>query len=341
MRGVSSFRDCLIPLYTVYGRLENGCTTLRVHRNASGTTAALPHPLHTPHPRRARGRRPGSRPHRHHRPMVALLLLLGGAAVAGPGAPPPRKLTPAEIAPYPPMHWHSWGLFTSDDLVNEANMGEMAEALVSSGMAAAGYDTLNVVCNGWVGRDPKTGVLLENRTLWPSGIAGFAEKLHAMTPPLKVGCYTSPRSTNCMCGSLPQGGCEEGTGTGYEERDMEFFAASGCDHVMVDMPDTAPDTFKARYEKIGSAIASSSNPNMLYGVWCSSSHPERWAAAAGGHYWRTAGDSFDSWSSVLRQWDVAFSIPNIDRFSHKGSFGEHMTACKRLLLCVPHTGAAF
>ena len=198
--------------------------------------------------------------------MVALLLLLGGAAVAGPGAPPPRKLTPAEIAPYPPMQWHSWGLFTSDDLVNEANMEEMAEALVSSGMAAAGYDTLNVVCNGWVGRDPKTGVLLENRTLWPSGIAGFARRLHAMSPPLKVGCYTSPRSTNCMCGSLPQGGCEEGTGSGYEERDMEFFAASGCDHVMVDMPDTAPDTFKARYEKIGGAIRESSNPNMLYGV---------------------------------------------------------------------------
>ena len=54
------------------------------------------------------------------------------------------------------------------------------------------------------------------------------------------------------------------------------------------------------------------------GVWCSSSHPERWAAQAGGHYWRIAGDSYDGWSSVLRQWDVAFSIPNIDRFSHKG-----------------------
>ena len=28
--------------------------------------------------------------------------------------------------------------------------------------------------------------------------------------------------------------------------------------------------------------------------------------------------SYDGWSSVLRQWDVAYSIPNIDRFSHKG-----------------------
>jgi hypothetical protein len=67
-------------------------------------------------------------------------------------------------------------------------MAEMADALVSSGMAAAGYDTLNIVCNGWAGRDPKTVVLVENRTLWPSGIAGFAQRLHAMKPPLKVGC---------------------------------------------------------------------------------------------------------------------------------------------------------
>jgi hypothetical protein len=61
---------------------------------------------------------------------------------------------------------------------------------------------------------------------------------------------------------------------------MEFFAASGCDHVMVDMPDSAPSTFQGRYDTIGAAIASSSNPNMVYGVWCSSSHPERWAPQA-------------------------------------------------------------
>ena len=63
--------------------------------------------------------------------------------------PPPRKLTPAEIAPYPPMQWHSWGLFTSEDLVTEANMNEMAEALVSSGLAKKGYKYVNVD-EGWL-----------------------------------------------------------------------------------------------------------------------------------------------------------------------------------------------
>jgi hypothetical protein len=91
------------------------------------------------------------------------------------------RKTPAEIAPYPPMQWHSWGLFTHEGLITEANMLEMAEALISSGMAAAGYSTVNVVCNGWVGRDPTTGVLQENHTSWPNGMASFARKLHAIT----------------------------------------------------------------------------------------------------------------------------------------------------------------
>jgi hypothetical protein len=145
-------------------------------------------------------------------------------------------------------------------------MNEMAEALISSGMAAAGYDTINVVCNGWAGRDPATGVLIENRTLWPTGMKGFAARLHGMTPPISVGCYTSPRTKNCMCGPAPQGGCEEGTGRGFERVDMEFFADVGCDHVMVDSPDSGPDTFRERYATFGAAIANSSNPNMVYGV---------------------------------------------------------------------------
>ena len=119
------------------------------------------------------------------------------------------------------------GLFTHEDLVNQQNMEEMAQALVSSGLAAVGFDTVNVVCNGWAGRDPKTGLLLENRTLWPSGMKGFATRLHGMRPPLKLGCYTSPRTKNCMCGPAPQGGCEEGTGIGYEAVDMNFFADIG------------------------------------------------------------------------------------------------------------------
>ena len=72
-----------------------------------------------------------------------------------------------------------------------------ADALISTGMAEAGYRTVNVVCNGWTGRDPTTKMFTENKELWPSGIAGFADYLHSKE--LLLGCYTSPASVNC-CG---------------------------------------------------------------------------------------------------------------------------------------------
>jgi hypothetical protein len=137
-----------------------------------------------------------------------------------------------------------------------------------------------------------------------------------MEPPLKLGCYTSPRSWNGMCG--PPG--EAATGFGYEAVDMNFFAEIGCDHVMVDEPDGEPSAFRSRYKLLGDAIADSSNPNMVFGVWCSPTHPWKWAAEVGGNYWRLAGDIYDSWSAVLRQWDVAYSIPNIDRFTKPGRY---------------------
>jgi len=215
---------------------------------------------------------------------------------------------PAEIAPYPPMHWHSWNTFCAENMVNETNMREMADALIKSGMAAAGYDTVNVVCNGWTGRDPVTKTFTENRQLWPTGIAGFADYVHSKG--LKLGCYTSPATRNC---------CGEPGSLGYEDVDMEFFAQAGCDHVMVDWcrAYTDPASTRAEYAVIGQAIAKSSNPNMLYGVWPGGMGKSwKWSAEVGGHYWRTAADILNVWDagsgrSVLHNFDVAYSIPDI------------------------------
>ena len=36
--------------------------------------------------------------------------------------PAAARKTPAQIAPYPPMQWHSFGEFKEHDEINEANM---------------------------------------------------------------------------------------------------------------------------------------------------------------------------------------------------------------------------
>ena len=45
----------------------------------------------------------------------------------------------------------------------------IADAMVESGMVAAGYTLLSTVCTDWIGRDPVTNELQENLTLWPGG----------------------------------------------------------------------------------------------------------------------------------------------------------------------------
>eukprot|EP00038_Savillea_parva_P031693 m.89557 g.89557 ORF g.89557 m.89557 type:complete len:579 (+) comp9808_c0_seq1:91-1827(+) len=256
--------------------------------------------------------------------VTMMMLVLGTASMVTAGrlkahAPPPPKPA-AEIAPYPPMHWHSWNTFYGENRVNESNMREMADALISTGMVAAGYDMVNVVCNGWTGRDPKTGVLQENKTYWPNGIAGYADYVHSKG--LKLGCYTSPATTNC---------CGEPGSLGYEMIDMEFFATSGCDHVMVDWCHAYvnPEQTRAEYDVIGQAIANSSNPNMLYGIWPGGMGKSwKWGADVGGHYWRTAADIMNTWGtglsgnggSVLHNFDVAYSIPDIASHTVPGHY---------------------
>eukprot|EP01050_Picozoa_sp_SAG11_P013929 SAG11_NODE_1666_length_4494_cov_53.554949_1_plen_578_part_00 len=251
---------------------------------------------------------------------VKLSLLELAAAAAIPVQPA------SELAPYPPMHWHSWNTFCAEDMVNATNMRQMADALLRTGMADAGYRTVNVVCNGWTGRN-SSGVLQENKVLWPDGgIAAFANYLHSRN--LSLGCYTSPATKNC---------CGEPGSLGYEAIDMEFFAQVGCDHVMVDWCRAYSDPLetKAEYAVIGEAIANSSNPNMLYGIWPGGLGKSwKWSAEVGGHYWRTAADIKNGWASVTHNFDTAYSVPNIDSYTKPGRY----TFLDQMVVGVPGGG---
>ena len=60
---------------------------------------------------------------------------------------------------------------------------------------------------------------------------------------------------------------------------------------------------------------------MLYGIWPGGDGKSwKWAAEVGGHYWRTAADIKNSWQSVLYNFDVAYSVPNIQRATRPGRY---------------------
>src|SRR5690625_2645294 len=84
--------------------------------------------------------------------VASCLLLLPSVALASGD--------PAEPAQTPPMGWNSWNHFGPD--VTAADVRHAADALVKSGMAAAGY-TYVIIDDGWQGKRDADGVLHPNK----------------------------------------------------------------------------------------------------------------------------------------------------------------------------------
>ena len=113
-------------------------------------------------------------------------------ATAPPAVPPPKRT--------PVMGWNAWNTFSTNGKPMRGGRKEyqtVADAMVESGMVAAGYTLLSTVCTGWQGRDPVTHELQENLTNWPGGMKSFATYLH--TKGMQLSVYTDTGAQNC-CG---------------------------------------------------------------------------------------------------------------------------------------------
>ncbi|CAL5342401.1 unnamed protein product [Camellia sinensis] len=91
----------------------------------------------------------------------------------------------------------------------------MTDAMVSTGLAALGYEYINLDdCWAELNRDSK-GNLVPNVTIFPSGMKTLADYVHSKG--LKIGIYADAGTLTCdkrMPGSL-----------GYEEHDANTFAS--------------------------------------------------------------------------------------------------------------------
>lgn len=81
--------------------------------------------------------------------------------------------------------WNTWNTFKSN--ISESLIENTASALVSTGLAQAGYEYV-VIDEGWQAytRD-SNGRQQANSTTFPSGISGLAKYIHKLG--LKVGIY--------------------------------------------------------------------------------------------------------------------------------------------------------
>jgi alpha-galactosidase len=98
-----------------------------------------------------------------------ILVLLGVSAAA-------RPVASGRVALTPPMGWNSWNHFACD--VSESLIRETADAMVSSGMRAAGYRYV-VIDDCWqVSRDA-SGTIVADPQRFPHGIKALADYVHS------------------------------------------------------------------------------------------------------------------------------------------------------------------
>ena len=210
----------------------------------------------------------------------------------------------SRLAQTPPMGWNSWNKFACD--VSERLIRETADAMVSSGMKAAGYQYVNID-DCWQGSRDAEGNIVADPARFPSGIKALADDIHSKG--LKLGIYTD-------AGKLT---CEERPGSlNHELQDMKTYAAWGVDYVKIDWCNTEGLDPEVQYTKIRDAITQAGRPIVLSICNWSINAPWRWAPAIS-NLWRTTGDIKDNYSRMA---EIGFSQNGLEKFAGPGHWND-------------------
>ncbi|HXB94145.1 MAG TPA: glycoside hydrolase family 27 protein [Puia sp.] len=195
---------------------------------------------------------------------------------------PVRAQKFADLAATPPMGWNSWNKFACDG-INETVIRETADALVASGMQAAGYRYI-VIDDCWqVSRD-SAGNIVADAVKFPHGIKALADYVHSKG--LKFGIYTCAGSKTCAGRPASRG---------YEFQDARQYAAWGVDYLKEDWCNTSTQDAKESYILMRDALYKAGRPIVFSLCEWGSHKPWHWAAEVG-HLWRTCGDIGNVWN---------------------------------------------
>lgn len=222
--------------------------------------------------------------------LIAAAVMLLGMVTASPSRSqdlegPTNKvrlaLTPNGLAQTPPMGWNSWNKFGCD--INERLIRAQADAMVSSGMKAAGYKYV-VIDDCWHGPRDANGDIQADPVRFPSGIKALADYVHSLG--LKFGLYSDAGIATCA--GRPGS-------RGHEYQDARRYAAWGVDYLKYDWCNTGSQDAPSSYKLMAHALQATGRP-ILFSICEWGTHqPWAWARGAGGNLWRTTGDISDEW----------------------------------------------
>ena len=236
--------------------------------------------------------------------ILALLACLLVGTFAALLAPATSAQTSASLAPTPPMGWNSWNKFGCN--VSDKLIREMADAVVSSGMQAAGYQYVNIDDCWQVSRDA-SGTIVADPARFPSGIKALADYVHGKG--LKLGIYTDAGT----------GTCEKRPGSlNHEVQDAKAYASWGIDYVKIDWCNAEGLDPEVQYAKLRDALANSGHPIVFSICNWGVKTPWRWGPATG-NLWRTTGDINDTYDRMSL---IGFGQNGLEKFAGPGHWND-------------------
>jgi len=203
------------------------------------------------------------------------------------------------------MGWNSWNKFACD--VSEKLIRETADAMVSSGMKAAGYEYVNID-DCWQVSRAADGTIEADAERFPAGIKALADYVHSKG--LKLGIYTDAGRMTCQ----KRPGSYQ-----HEVQDINTYASWGIDYVKIDWCYAEGLDPEVQYAKFGEAIAHASRPIVFSICNWGVKAPWRWGARVGGNSWRTTGDINDTYDRMA---EIGFSQNGLNPFASPGHWND-------------------
>jgi len=192
----------------------------------------------------------------------------------------------------PPMGWNSWNKFGCRG-ISETVIKGIADALVNSGLAAGGYNTLTIDdCWSAMARDA-AGSLQADAVKFPAGMKSLGDYIHHKG--LRYGIYASIGTATCT-GKTPGS-------VNNEARDVKTFASWGVDYIKADRCNADGLIMPEVYGRWHSAIVASGRAIVL-SASDNGAVQEPWAwGPVTAQQWRTTGDIRDNWPRMLNMLD--------------------------------------
>ena len=215
------------------------------------------------------------------------------------------------LAQTPPLGWNSWNVWGG--IVDDAKVRAAADALVASGLAAQGYQFINID-DAWEGPRAPNGEITSNAKF--PDMKALADYVHAKG--LKIGIYSSPGPRTCQqkyAGSWQ-----------HEEQDAQTYAKWGFDYLKYDWcsyseiaPKPTLDDRKKPYLVMRAAL-DNLNRDIVYSL-CQygAGNVWEWGEEVGGNLWRMTGDITDTWSSMS---GIGFSQTGREKYAGPGHWND-------------------